>query len=250
MKKTISLALSALLVSVGAASAQILVNEDFESYGDTTGMQANWGNSGLGSLVSTNGNPGNSAFHPGGTVNSWIGSAISVTPSPTEFIRLTADIYDDGTSANKRMTVGFRGGPFPLFEMGMYNSPAHYALRIVSFSGSESWVTFPDGGGFTNAPVAGWHRFSAEIYDDQTIVTLDLFADGNVDSSYTSVGAASVDPFTDLRFGGPSNLSSAGGGAWFDNILLEKVIIPEPTTFALGGLALLTLATRRRWTRR
>lgn len=245
MKNLLPLAMSVVMLTVGAANAQIVVNEDFESYVDTAAMQANWGAAGLGTLVSTNGNPGQSAAHPGGAVNSWIGSAISVTPTATEFIRLTADIYDDGTSANKRTTVGLRGGPFPLFEMGMYNSPSHYAVRINSFAGGENWMAFPDQGGFENSPVAGWHRFSVEIFDTQTVVNLDLFADGSVDSSYTSVGAVSG-AFTDLRFGGPSNLSSAGGGAFFDNILMEVLNVPEPSAFALGGLGLLAIAARRR----
>jgi hypothetical protein len=243
MKKALPLAMTAFMLAVATASAQVLVNEDFESYADTTAMQANWGAGGLGTLDTGLGNPGNSAAHPGGTVNSWIGSAISVAPSTTEFIRLTADIYDDGTSANKRMTVGLRGGPFPLFEMGMYNSPSHYAVRINSFAGGENWLDFPNNSGFTNAPVAGWHRFSVEIFDTRTVVSLDLFADGSIDSTYTSLGTVSGS-FSDLRFGGPSNLSSAGGGANFDNIKLE--LVPEPTTFALGAFGVLALAARRR----
>ena len=244
MRTTISLITALLFATLNVSNAQVLVNEDFESYADTAAMQVNWGASGLGTLTNSFGNPGQSAYHPGGTVNSWIGSAISVTPTATEFIRLTADIYDDGTSGNKRMTVGFRGGPFPLFEMGMYNDPSHYSVRINSFAGNENWLAFPNQGSFTNAPVAGWHRFSVEIYETQTVVSLDLFADGSIDSSYTSVGTVSGS-FTDLRFGGPSNLSSAGGGAWFDNIKLELVSVPEPTTVALGVLGLLALASRR-----
>ena len=243
MKKLLPLAASAFMLTICVTSAQIIVNEDF-NYADTAAMQVNWGAVGLGTLNATNGNPLPSAEHPGGTVNSWVGSAISVTPTPTEFVRLTADIYDDGTSANKRMTVGLRGGPFPLFEMGMYNNPSHYAVRLALLAGNEGWLAFPDQGSFVNAPTTGWHRFTVDIFDTQTIISFDLFADGIVDSTLTSLGAAGT--FTDLRFGGPSNVTSGGGGALFDNIVLEVLAVPEPSGFMLGALGLLALAARRR----
>jgi hypothetical protein len=49
--------------------------------------------------------------------------------------------------------------------------------------------------------------------------------------------------FNQVRVGGPSALSSAGGGAKFDNVLLE--LVPEPSAALLalvGGVA----ALRRR----
>lgn len=240
MKHTQSLL--AGLLAAGASltgTAQVIVNETFDTYADTAAMQANWGAAGAGSLETGIGNPGQSARHPGGVVNTWIGSSFSLTPTASEWFRLSADIFDDGTSANKRMTVGLRNGANPLFEMGMYNSPAYYAVRVLSFSGSPNWVAFPAQGDFVNAPVEGWHRFTAEFYVDRITISLDLHSDGNVDVVYTSFGAPSANPFNDLRFGGPSNLSSVGGGAWFDNIRLE--VIPEPSSAALlllglGGL--------------
>ncbi len=233
-------ALAGLALTVGSGSAQVLVNETFESYADTAAMQVNWGATGLGTLSLTNGNPGQSAYHPGGTVNSWIGTAISVAPSATQNIVLTADIYDDGLSANERMTVGLRGGPFPLFEMGHYNSPAHYSVRINSVYGNENWVSL------SPTPVEGWHRFEATFTANDLTITLDLDIDGTPEFSFTSTAPFAAADFTDLRFGGPSNASSAGGGVFFDNIKLELVAVPEPSVIALGGLGLLALVARRR----
>jgi hypothetical protein len=233
----------AVLLSLVVSSqslANVIVSENFDSYNNTAEMQANWGSTGLGTLVG-GGNGGNAASHPGGTVNSWIGSSFALTPTDARPVILTADIFDDASSSNKRMTVGLRNGANPLFEMGMYNSGGgQYWVRFVNTYGSENWqVIIPD-----QAPVAGWHRFSATFTGSSATVTLDLNADGTIDGTFFSNGTPSANPFVDLRFGGPSNLSSAGGGALFDNITLQQV--PEPSSMALCGVCLAGLAGYRR----
>lgn len=231
------LACAALIPVATANAATILVDEDFESYADTAAMQVNWGAAGAGSLDTTTGNPGQSALHPGGAVNSWAGSAISVIPSDTDKLVLTADIYDDGTPS--RNTVGLRNGATPLFEMGHYNSTLErYHVRILNMYGGENWIPIEPGLAADAGAPAGWNRYQATFTGTSLEITIDLGADGTIDGSYTSVGAPSASPFVDLRFGGPSNLSSAGP-IHVDNIRLE--IVPEPSTFALAGLALVGL---------
>jgi len=233
-------------LSISSASAQVIINEDFESYADTTAMQGTWGAAGLGTLDPAFGNPSQSAFHPGGAVNSYTG--FSIAPSATQNIILTADIYDDGTSANERITVGLRNGANPLFEMGHYNSTTeHYHVRVLSFAGNDGWVALAPGLKVAAGQPAGWNRYQATFSLTGLTVTLDLGADGSIDGTFTSLGAPSANAFNDLRFGGPSNSSSAGGGAWFDNIRLEMVTVPEPTSMALGlaGLGLLALKRRQ-----
>jgi hypothetical protein len=225
---------------------QVLVDESFD-YADTAAMQASWGAAGLGTLDPALGNPGSSAYHPGGAVNSWVGPAFSLTPTALENIVLTADIYDDGTSANERITVGLRNGANPLFEMGHYNGTAeHYHVRVLGFGAADNWVPISAGLKTASGQPAGWNRYQATFSLTGLVVTLDLGADGTIDGTFTSLGAPSANPFVDLRFGGPSNLSSAGGGANFDNIRLEVVQVPEPSVFALVGVGLLALAARRR----
>jgi hypothetical protein len=239
--------LVALATFAGKTSAAVIVSDDFESYANTAQMQANWGNTGLGTLDTGFGNPGQSAQHPGGTVNSWVGSSFSIAPTGGQRIILTADIYDDATSANERNTVGLRNGANPLFEMGHYNSTAeHYHVRVLSMYGNENWVPFSPGLWASSGMQAGWNRWQATFTDTSLTVTLDLGADGTIDGTFTSLGSPSANPFVDLRFGGPSNLSSAGGGIHVDNISL--VVIPEPATAALIGLAAVGMAfvARRR----
>ena len=242
MKKLLALGIAIAIAQ--PVMATVIVSEDFEGYADTTAMQANWGNAGLGTLDNGFGNPGQSASHPGGAVNIWQGSAFSLVPASGAAVVLTADIYDDGLSANERMTVGLRNGATPLFEMGHYNGTSeHYHVRVLNMYGGDNWVPISAGLKDSSGQPAGWNRYQAIFTESSLTVTIDLGADGSIDGTFVSAGAPSDTPFIDLRFGGPSNLSSAGGGASFDNISLE--VIPEPATLsllALGGIA----ALRRR----
>ncbi|MBN2505093.1 MAG: PEP-CTERM sorting domain-containing protein [Verrucomicrobia bacterium] len=245
----LSLCALALTLGVAAASAQtIYVNETFDGYVSTADMQANWGSAGLGTLSTDFGNPANSGNHPGGAVNTWIGSTFAITPSDAQPIVLTADIYDDATSVSERLTVGLRNGANPMFEMGHYQTvPDFYAVRILAFAGNENWVPISAGLLASSGQPAGWNRYQATFTSTGLTVTLDLGIDGIIDGTFTSTGVAPVNPFVDLRFGGPSGVSSAGGGAYFDNISL--VVVPEPSMAALAALGLLgfgTMVLRRR----
>ncbi|MCA9188306.1 MAG: hypothetical protein KDA99_21910, partial [Planctomycetales bacterium] len=83
----------------------------------------------------------------------------------------------------------------------------------------------------------GWHRYSATVTETDVTLELDLFRDGTVDSSVTwqiamanDPATSEVAPFTSLRIGGPSGVTS-NAGVVFDNIKLELVDI--------GGIGLL-----------
>lgn len=232
------------VVESPALITNTIVYENFESYSTTADMQLKWGSTGLGVLVATNGNPGNSAYHPGGAVNSWIGSTFSLAPSDSQtMILLRADIFDSAAGSAQRNTVGLRqaaGGATPLFEMGHYNSwSSQYGVRVVNSYNGANWVPF---GGVTRT--AGWNRYEALFTSTEITVTLDIGADGTVDSTLTFAGTPSANPYGDLRFGGPSGVASAAP-AWFDNIELYS-IIPEPSTVALSLLSLLAMGMANR----
>jgi hypothetical protein len=244
MKSSTFFAAAVTIASLVNASAQYIVNEDFESYSTTAQMQANWGSAGLGVLVSTNGNPGNSAYHPGGAVNIWSGSTFSLAVNASQNVVLTADIFDSAVGSAQRDMLGLRNGANPLFEMGHYNSVAsQYAVRLVSLYGQNAYSFFPN-----VVRTAGWNRYQATFTGSGATITLDLGADGSIDSTLTFSGTAPSNPFVDLRFGGPSGVTSAAP-AWFDNISLQVIAVPEPTSATLllvGGLLLAARIRRQR----
>jgi len=228
--------------------SQVIVNEDFESYADTTAMDLKWDNlgTGVGVLVTTNGNSGNSAYHisatsSGATVNQWKGSAFSIAPSLTEKIVLRADIFNIG-GTDGRETIGLRVGT-DIFEMGHYNaSPVlqQFGIRVNSIYSNAGYL------GFANpTETLGWNRFEAIFTTTEVTVTLDLGADGSVDYTIVSSGAPGFIAFNDLRFGGPSGNSSVEP-AWFDNIYMAVEAVPEPSTAALLGISICALIGIRR----
>ncbi|MEZ6192868.1 MAG: hypothetical protein R3C45_16470 [Phycisphaerales bacterium] len=204
MKKAVlSLGCVAAMALASSAQATVIVDENFDSYTDTADLGTVW-SLGDGTLDTVPGNPGQSLYHPG-TGASFSGantnslSFTEINPAGAEVLTFSADIYDDASSANKRTTAGLREAVGAnLIEMGMYNSPAYYAYRVILFGpGDPSWVAFSNmvddaGDPMTNAPVAGWHTFTATVTPTQIDFTLDLNGDGNINAT-ASVPISPVD---------------------------------------------------------
>ncbi len=236
--------LGLILVFMGSTGAStVYIDDDFESYADTAAMQAVWGAAGAGTLDPANGlSPTQSMAHPGGADNTFA-LAADLIPSDAEPVVLRGAMYDDG-AGNKRFSIGLRSlSTFPLFEMGRYNSVLgeDYMIRINTFPGlSPNWISIGAGGA-----VQGWHTWEAMFTGSDITVTLDLGSDGTIDATYNDVlGGAYTTGLGVVRLGGPSGLSSGGGGGNFDDIYLAQ--IPEPTTLALLTLGGLFLHRRRR----
>lgn len=247
--KAFGLITAAVLVcgTLSTATATTIFSDDFESYTDTTDMQTVWGAAGLGSLDAAAGNPGQSMAHPGGTDN--IVTIPVQHASAVNNLIYSADIYDDGSS-NQRFTAALRfSGVANLLEMGLYNDPIHYAVRAVL--PGPSWVAFSsivDDGGtpIANEPVVGWHRFQMVLDGSTVTATLDLGSTGIINATEVlsaSWHAAGVDS---IRLGGPSGVSSPGGGGNFDNVSLESISVPEPSTALLALISLGAFIGRRK----
>jgi MYXO-CTERM domain-containing protein len=252
MQKRMSLcAAAAAALVVTTAQAAIIVSDNFESYATSAALLAAWPGNAATLLDAANGNPGQSAAHlasstaGSGAVNARTFAAVN--PTDAQPLSLSVDIFDDGTSANKRITTGLRNGANNIVELGMFNAPSHYAFRLILFaSGNPNWVAFDTLGqsGIANASAVRWNRFGAVIGDTQTAFTLDLGADGSIEATHIVAAAPGAVGINEIRFGGPSALTSAGGGANFDNILLQTV--PEPGCLSLLALGALGLVRRRR----
>ena len=238
------------------AGAITIVDEDFESYADTGSLGNIW-SLGDGTLDTANGNPGQALFHPGtsasftgGNTNSLVLAVAAPTASDT--IRFSVDIFDNGAE-NTRATAGLRhsASTTNIFELGYFNDPEHFVYRVILFTDDDpNWVPFDifddSGQPLTNEPISGFHRFTTTFTATEATIGLDLGADGTLNASATVPIDFGGNGFDQLRLGGPSDVSSAGGFALFDNVLLE--VIPEPSTTTLLALSTLALARRRRAT--
>jgi hypothetical protein len=246
-----------------AVFAQVFVNETFD-YADQAALDVNW-NLGANSPLSLNigiGNPAPSAYNPatGTNPNIWAGSTFSLIPTDVNPIRLTADITSDGT-AGSVTTVALRGGVFN-FEMGISsrfgyvqtgpdttapnNSPANqngFGVQTTSIGRDlpgNDWIKMGDN-------YTGPARFKATINRSGVITRVDLGIDGTWDLSYTEIGTNFLGAFTGLRIHAPATVRN--GGANVDNLRLEVLAVPEPSTvalFALGALMTFGMLHRRK----
>jgi hypothetical protein len=259
-----------LFAGIGAISTATAANisvfmDDFESYADTAAMEAVWGVPGNGALATTTGNPGQSMQHlasaTAGSGVSYQRSIPGTNPTDARPLIWKFDFLDDGVG-NKRMTGALRdvggsaAGNQAFFEMGRFNSindpesgttVAGYGIRHVFVGGTPAgaggWLTYVG----NPAVQQGWHRFTATIGDTFATFDLDFAANGSIDATRTiALGAAAAGKIYNIaRLGTPSDVTSAGGGAHFDNVMV--CVVPEPGTLALVTLAIMAgLAWGRR----
>lgn len=226
------------LVAVGAASAQY-INDDFESYADTTALNAVWTRA-LGTDADTF-----LDVDPTDPLNQVVRDTIVTSRRDQNFGPHTVsgaatfiwsfDYYDFvGNTADPRnygqlLSQASGGGLNELLAMGQYNAAAShnrnkYQARVAF--GGAGWFNLN-----TDRSV-GWHNFTAVI----GATTVDFYVDGVLDTA----GVAHVGvEWYQARIG--SGLSSAGGAALYDNYL----VTPEPASLALLALGALAALRRR-----
>ncbi len=252
MRINIVLATALIFMGCRSLTAATIFSDDFESYADTTALRqpGAWGDAGASALTSYTldtvvGNPGQS-LHSDGTGPTAKHIFPETTPTDASPLVWQFDFFWDG-AGNKRVSGGLRdngvGVNNAILEMGYYNATAEgsgWAYRTVFLPGSTNWHSFPNQ---TIADANTWLHFAAVI--GETDITFSV--SGNKGSSSAVVPANSAGITYDiLRLGGPSDLSSGGGGGNFDNVSVATV--PEPITFALVLTfvpALLVMARRR-----
>jgi len=214
--------------AIGTPPGPVVLDELFD-YADQAALEAIWNDQpgAAGTLDKNLGFASPSLDHPGGTTSNRTFPATV----PTDALPLIweFDFYDDG-SGNKRITGGLRddgdGAQLTaIVEMGRYNAltdpesgstVSGYGIRTVSVGGEPgNWITFAG----SPAVGSGWHHFKATIGASRILFELDLGRNGTIDAA-RDIATASGDgiAYNVARFGGPSNLSSPGGGAHFDNL--------------------------------
>jgi hypothetical protein len=267
-------AFATLAPAAFGAAGTVLLQDDFEAYADTPAMQANWGSGGLGTLDNSQGS--NAMSHPGGTDNIRTFNDAGVLPTDAAPIVWQFDYYfDDDPNGTKRLTMGLRddgnGNPLgALLELGYYNSaynaasetdpnvPAGgsgLAYRVALLSGADStpsqlagyngWNLFLNSDATDKLSLSGqhnsWMTFKATIYPTSIDFAVDLGRDGTWDStgSVLDVDSSNI-AYNSARFGGPSSLASAGGGALLDNVLIQTAPSHNPGDTNNDGVVDLT----------
>ncbi|TWT78438.1 hypothetical protein Pla123a_12300 [Posidoniimonas polymericola] len=157
--------------------------------------------------------------------------------------------YSDVIGTENIIELGFWNS-FSLTDGTVVDNPS-YGARMVLFPGGATgytggWVpieldpsldVIPDeeleGDGIVGPGDIGeaWHRYSAIITPSDITITMDLYRDGinnatesaGVDYSQTFDIVTTANGYNNLRIGGPSGVTSAGGGVVFDNISLTLV---------------------------
>jgi hypothetical protein len=266
------------------ATAQVLVNDTFDTYADQTAFEAVWTPIGtvapisaeLSTLQSVS--APNSVRVPGTATNSQSRNQLTFTetgaPSTTSRIVWGFDFYDSAPTASpQRNHSNLQDGTAPsatnqLVAMGFNNNQTgansggqFYMARILGYT--VPTTADPDGGPTESVGGAGaffklndfgvgtrslgWHNLRLEMSSDDGLSTdYEFFVDGVLAERVSNVGtAASIRSYDVIRIG--SGLSNGSTEAFFDNMFLEvqSVAVPEPSTLALAGLGGVGLLVRR-----
>jgi hypothetical protein len=181
-------------------------------------------------------------------------NAFSISPSATQNIVLSGDLAHDMQNSNKRLTLGLRNtNADNIIELGFYNGfPAgpngeffQFGYRAVNIPGSGA--NAENNGWFKSSlpenkdqlfeiGQKGFHTFEATISLTDITIRIDLFGDGinngtgepGWDAIDVNPGVVTAAGFNNLRFGGPSGVTSASPFLGIDNISLRLVDIVSP----------------------
>jgi hypothetical protein len=214
------LLLVAGLQNTWAQSPRVVVAEDFEGYTNSESLRATW-TGGSAEFAPAPGG-GNAALHDGGNLNSRGG--FSIRPNASSSVLFSADIYDEATHDELRLTVQLRNGSGANLEFGYIYEQHPFAFRIVGFAEPTAWSSFD--AELQRRP--GWNRFQAILSMTNTILSVDMGADGTIEKVLAITGPPPTRPFNAIRFGGIEGRKSHDGPMFVDNIKLSMIPASDP----------------------
>lgn len=271
-KALLVLAGAALLTWVGTASATVVFQDNFDSYANTAAFQAAWpgdtyvANTNGGLVISTA--QAHSGTQSVNQTNEGTGrkSSHAITPTtPTDSTPLEWSFwfYDATGTGNLRQYCtlqDYAPASAQLLAIGTYNSGSnfvthaaatvsqlnsYYSARLAFGTGAPGWFLLNGTGAPTRS--IGWHEMKVVLKDTAVDFQIDGVSaiqglSGAVGTFTATFAVASGLSWDHVTVG--SGLSSANGGAFYDDVKIETT--PEPATLAVLGLGSLLFVRRRR----
>lgn len=240
---------AAVVFSCGPVSAQVLLQDSFDSYADQAAFQAVWtpiGATPSGTLTSSQSvsapNSINFATVAQRNERTFTESGL---PATGNVVRFSFDYFDSNAGlapyrqyANLQDSTAASGAG-QLISMGLNNNLTSaaeggnfYMARILGFN-SNAYFKLNDNPALLRS--TGWHNLAVEISD----LNYSFFVDGML--AETVPNTFTLRSYDVVRLG--SGLSSTAE-AFFDNVSVQA--IPEPGTWALASVAAVGFLVLRR----
>jgi hypothetical protein len=241
-----ALGMAALLVTGTSTHAAVLVGDTFE-YANQAAFEAVWPvvTAPGGTLTSSQ------AFSPVQSINYGTAAArngrtfTATAPTATDSLQFSFEFYDSNPGlAPYRQFSNLQVGSAPsltgdLISMGLNNNltntPPKYMARILGVNGS-GYFKLDDAGAPDRS--LGWHELKAII----STTNVQFYVDGILSKTQSGL-TLSTKNYDTLRLG--SGLSSTSE-AFFDDVTVATVPVPEPVGLAFLALTTLPLLIRRR----
>ena len=244
-----ALAGASLLLCAGWAHATIFLNENFDSYADQTAFQAVWTPNTTTATLSSEQFVSASNSVKGLTTATrslrTVGE-IGLMNGSTDIVKFRLNFYDSaGTASAYRQYAELDDTTAPsasgqLYALGLNNNLAstNYMARILGGdggSGVSAFFALNDPGAPGRS--TGWHSLEADISDND----VKYYVDGIL-SKTVNISTLTDRSLDTVKLG--SNLSSTQV-AYFDDVYVERLAVPEPSALALSLLGAFGLAAKQ-----
>jgi hypothetical protein len=251
-------AAAALALAAPQTNAQVLLSDNFDGYADQSAFVAAWpqvGATASGTLSSLQAsslpNSINYATTAQRNERSFAESGVAMVNT---IIRFSFDFYDSDAAVNPyRQYANLQDGAAPgasaqLISMGLNNNQISsanggnfYMARILGYTPTDTGATAGSYFKLNDDPsllrTTGWHNLAVEI----STTDFRFYVNGSL--AKTVPNALTLRSYDVIRLG--SGLSSTHE-AFFDNVRVEVIAVPEPTALSLAALGLGALLLRRK----